>query len=103
MLLTGEAGGPSQDAWVRWQLAVEDGMVARAAFQSLGCPHTEAVLLWLQGELPGRPIGDLIPGGPLEWASSLGVPSEKLGRLLIVEDALMACVEHNRTYGNFTY
>jgi hypothetical protein len=29
---------------------------------------------------------------PAEWAKTLGVPVEKLGRLLVVEDALLACV-----------
>jgi len=29
------------------------------------------------------------------------VPAEKLGRLLIVEDALRACLGHDRDYGDF--
>jgi hypothetical protein len=88
---------------VRWTLALKGGRVVRAEFQWLGCPHTESVLGWLQTALPGRSVEDLVPGGPLDWASSLGVPAEKLGRLLIIEDALRACVRHHQTHDNFTH
>jgi hypothetical protein len=36
----------------------------------------------------------LIPGAPAAWAAARGVPVEKLGRLLVVEDALRACLAH---------
>jgi hypothetical protein len=31
-------------------------------------------------------------GEPADWARALEVPVEKLGRLLVVEDALQACL-----------
>jgi NifU-like protein involved in Fe-S cluster formation len=77
---------------VRFHLRIEDGNVRDARFQALGCPHTLAVMAWLTGRLPGRALSGLELGTPAEWAETLAVPVEKLGRLLVVEDALQACL-----------
>ncbi len=91
--VSGEAGGPGQDTWVRFDLAVENGIVKAARVKSYGCPHTVAVASWLASQLPGRHRGDLVPGSPNGWAAAQAVPVEKLGRLLVVEDALQQCVQ----------
>jgi len=102
-VLSGEAGGPQHEAWVRWQLVVDEhGTVQDALYRSRSCPHTEGALGWLQKRLPGRPLSNLLPDGPLEWARALGVPPEKLGALLVVEDALNACLRHDGDYGDLT-
>jgi hypothetical protein len=49
---------------------------------------------WLGEQLAGRTREGLIPGTPAAWAATRAVPLEKLGRLLIVEDALLACLAH---------
>jgi cysteine desulfurase len=90
-VLTGEAGGPGQDTWVRFHLTVADGIVKAARFKAYGCPHTLSVMEWLTGQLPGRTRAEGAPGDPTRWAQALSVPVEKLGRLLVVEDALQAC------------
>lgn len=90
----GEAGGPETGIWVRFQLLVDAGNVKDARFQVLGCPHTMDTVAWLCGQLPGRAWQGLIPGSPAAWAAARSVPVEKLGRLLIVEDALLACLAH---------
>ena len=89
--LTAEAGGPGQDTWVRFHLTVEAGIVKAARFKAYGCPHTLAVADWLTARLPGRTRGDGPPGTPADWAEELAVPVEKLGRLLVIEDALLGC------------
>jgi cysteine desulfurase len=91
-VISGEAGGPREEAWVRFHLLVEGGTVKDARFQAFGCPHTLDVAAWLCRELPGRTRGALTPGEPADWAASRGVPVEKLGRLLVIEDALRACL-----------
>jgi hypothetical protein len=48
---------------------------------------------WLCEELRGRSRAALIPGSPAGWAERRSVPVEKLGRLLVVEDALRACLQ----------
>jgi hypothetical protein len=36
------------------------------------------------------------PGTPADWAEKFAVPAEKLGRLLVVEDALRAALRPAR-------
>lgn len=90
----GEAGGAGQEVWVRFRLAVEDDRVTDALFKAYGCPHTLSAAAWVAGRLRGRRRSELVPGAPAEWAETLSVPIEKLGRLLVVEDALRDCLRH---------
>jgi len=92
--VTGEAGAPGQDTWIRFHLLVADGVVKDARFQAYGCPHTLAVAAWMATELPGRRREALQPGTPMDWAKTHSVPTEKLGRLLVIEDAVQACLRH---------
>jgi cysteine desulfurase len=92
--IVGEAGGPGQEAWVRFRLQIADGLVKSALFKAYGCPHTLAAATWVADRLRGRGRADLAPGTPAEWAEALAVPVEKLGRLLVVEDALADCARH---------
>ncbi len=89
---TGEAGGPGQDTWVRFYLLVGNDVVKDARFQAYGCPHTLVVAAWMAKELLGRRREALQPGAPTDWARMHGVPVEKLGRLLVIEDAVRACL-----------
>jgi cysteine desulfurase len=90
--LYGEAGQEAGEAWVRLYLQVRDDTVIEARFQALGCPHTLATASWLTMQLAGRKRSAVQPGSPREWAQTLGVPVEKLGRLLLIEDALHAAL-----------
>jgi cysteine desulfurase len=90
----GEAGGPGQEVWVRFRLSLGEGIVKSALFKAYGCPHTLGVTAWVAERLRGRGRADLAPGTPAEWADVLDVPVEKLGRLLVVEDALADCARH---------
>jgi NifU-like protein involved in Fe-S cluster formation len=93
-VVSGEAGGRGQETWVRFHLLIAGDTVKEARFQAFACPHTTEVAAWLCGELRGRTREQLIPGTPSGWAEAHGVPAEKLGRLLVVEDALRACLAH---------
>jgi hypothetical protein len=68
--------------------------VKDARFQAYGCPHTLAVAAWVTGQLAGRSRGDLVGEGPQSWARTQSVPVEKLGRLLVIEDALNEALQH---------
>lgn len=70
--------------------AADGEVVTDARFQAYGCPHTLATAAWIAGRLPGRTLRDLAPGTVRDWAAVLGVPVERLGRLLVLEDALRA-------------
>jgi len=89
--LLGEAGGPGREVWIRFRLRVEAGRVCEAAYHVYGCPHTMAAAAWLAEQVQGRAVADVVPGTPQEWAAALGIPAEKLGRLLTLEDALREC------------
>jgi cysteine desulfurase len=91
-LVCGESGGPGQDTWVRFELLVAGDTVKDARFQAFACPHTTETAAWLCTELRGRSRRALIPGTPTAWAAARGIPAEKLGRLLKVEDALRECL-----------
>jgi cysteine desulfurase len=90
--LNGEAGGAEEGTWVRFQLLVGPDSVKEARFKILGCPHTTDTTRWLCAQLPGRSRTAALAGTPAEWAAACAVPVEKLGRLLVVEDALRACL-----------
>ena len=92
MVLRGEAGRDSGEVWVRLHLRVHADTVIEARFQALGCPHTLATASWLAMQLAGRKRFEAQPGSPHTWAQTLQVPVEKLGRLLLIEDALHAAL-----------
>jgi cysteine desulfurase len=92
--VSGEAGTEQQGTWVRFHLLISDQSVKDARFQAFACPHTVDTAAWLCEQLRGRGRAELAAGTPQEWARACGVPIEKLGRLLVVEDALNACITH---------
>jgi cysteine desulfurase len=98
-VLTGEAGSRSQGTWVRFHLFIRGRIVKDARFQTYGCPHTLAVAAWLTHRLVGTDLKAPRTGAPADWAREMGVPVEKLGRLLVVEDALQACFRHGSGTG----
>jgi cysteine desulfurase len=92
-VLEGEAGGPESECWVRFFVQVAGDTVKDARFQAFGCPHTLAAAAWVAGQLRGRRRGEGPPGSPAEWAQALGAPVEKLGRLMVVEDAVRSSLQ----------
>jgi len=93
-LISGEAGGPGEDTWVRFHLLTAGDTVKDARYQAFACPHTMDAASWLCEQLRGRTRSTLIPGTPAAWGAARGIPVEKLGRLLVVEDALRQCLAH---------
>lgn len=91
----GAAGSIEMGTWVRFALRLERGRVMEARFKAYGCPHTLAAAAWLAGQLRGRVLDELLADGVQELVSRLEVPPEKLGRLLIVEDALRDCQQRS--------
>lgn len=86
----GEAGAQRLGTWVRIALRVWEGVVQEARVQVYGCPHTVAASRHLAEALRGRPLGALQAGTPEQWRVAVSAPIEKLGRMLIIEDALGA-------------
>jgi cysteine desulfurase len=89
-VMVGEAGAQRLGTWVRFTLQVEAGAVREAQVQVYGCPHTVAACNHVRQQLPGRRLDALQPGAPENWREAVNAPVEKLGRMLIIEDALRA-------------
>ena len=84
----GEAGRERAGTWVRFALQLAGRPGAAGALSGLWLP-AYAGSLRVAGAAAARAAGArLHPGAPAEWAQALGFPVEKLGRLLVVEDAL---------------
>ncbi|MGH8207519.1 MAG: iron-sulfur cluster assembly scaffold protein, partial [Steroidobacteraceae bacterium] len=97
--LCGEAGSEQHGTRVQFALRMQGQRVLEAHYRAYGCPHTLAACEWLASELQGRELAAPLPcgltqavGGPLDWVRRLAIPAAKLGRLLVIEDALRAAV-----------
>ena len=86
----GEAGSVAQGVQVRFFWQVEGLLIRAAGYQAYGCPYTLAACEWLARALPGRSRDAPWPGDPHQWARTLEAPPERLGRFLVIEDALRA-------------
>jgi cysteine desulfurase len=91
-ILQGRAGREVDGTAVLFELKIAVGIVKSARFTAYGCPHTVAVVAWLCETLEGARLQTPALGSPTDWARKFAVPAEKLGRLLIVEDALGAAL-----------
>ena len=91
---TGEAGDRSLGVWVCFHVRARAGQVEAVRFQVFGCPHTIAAVSLLAERLEGEGVAALGRDWARELAADLSVPAEKLGRLLVLEDALRACARH---------
>jgi NifU-like protein involved in Fe-S cluster formation len=90
-LVAGEAEDRTLNVWVRFQLQVIDGVIGAARFAVFGCPHTVAAASRVAEWLEGRPANELEGVNVRAICAELGVPVEKTGKLLRIEDAVTAC------------
>lgn len=94
--IASEAGEPSAGAsvyldgqGVRLRLSgrVENGALTGLGFRAYGCPHFIAACEWLCRSLDGKAPASLAAWQPAEIMQTLGLPVEKTGRILVLEDA----------------
>jgi NifU-like protein involved in Fe-S cluster formation len=97
--LAGAAGRAALGTRVRFQLRVRGLEVHEVRYRAYGCPYTLATCEWIARALTGLTLAARSPaaliqaiGGATAWADHLGVPPERLGRLLVIEDALRAAL-----------
>jgi cysteine desulfurase len=91
----GRAGRRPEGTEVLFELEISGEFVKSARFSAYGCPHTLAVAAWICEVVEGARIDAGVPETPADWARRFEVPAEKLGRLLIVEDALRAALRND--------
>ena len=88
----GAAGARSQGTWVQFDLRVDSGLFREARFLAFACPHTIAACAWVAERAPGREVVGGLPESVAELSRRFGVPVEKRGRLLLLEDAWIDAV-----------
>lgn len=92
--MAGEAGSLREGARIRCFLKIDSaGRISAIEFRAATCPQVRAVLEWLGRSVVDRPASQPTAEGPRAWAQQFGVPTEKLGRLLRVEDAMRAALK----------
>jgi NifU-like protein involved in Fe-S cluster formation len=89
-VVCGEAGREQLGTRVRFMLHLRGEQLVEVRYRAYGCPYTLAACEWLAQRLEGGERGSI--GGPLDWAQQLAVPPARLGRLLVLEDALTAAL-----------
>lgn len=77
-------------AEVQFDARVTDGVVTAAGFGVFGCPHTIAAASLAADRMVGQPLARASRVEARDLARELAIPEEKLGRLLVVEDAARA-------------
>jgi hypothetical protein len=90
----GEAGSLREGARIRCFVRLgAERHIAAIEFRAATCPDVWAVLEALRGEIVGRPASAPTLDGPRDWIRRFNLPTEKLGRLFRVEDALGAALK----------
>jgi len=92
----GAAGSRAQGTWVQFDVRIRssdpDETLLAARFLAFGCPHVIAVADWIAARAVGLEAKPVLPESVASLQQRFGVPVEKLGRLLVVEDAWIAAI-----------
>ena len=92
----GSAGSRAQGTWIQFDLRVDPGQartIQAARFLAYACPHTIAAAAWMAEAAVGRSAGAAPPESAQGLRERFAIPVEKLGRLLVVEDAWNAVIK----------
>lgn len=90
----GEAGSLREGARIRCFVRLDAKQsISAVEFRAATCPGVWTVLDGLKRELVGRPAATPTLDGPRDWVRRFNLPTEKLGRLFRVEDALGAALK----------
>ena len=90
-VVRGEAEDRSLGIWIRFDVQVRDGLIRAVRFQLFGCPHALAAASLICEWLEDKPARALAAIDLRAVADKLDLPVEKYGKLLRIEDALLAC------------
>jgi NifU-like protein involved in Fe-S cluster formation len=93
LVYRGAAGNREHGTWVQFDLQAASGTLNAVRFLAFGCPHTIAVSAWVAEQAVGKPVDRRLPSILNDISLRFAVPEEKLGRLLIVEDAWLAAID----------
>ncbi len=100
-IATGVAGEKRKGIRVQFDIRVDDDFIVDERYRAYGSPHTKDTASWLARNIAGKKISSLEKIDPIKVADALELPQEKLGCVLVAEDALNACVaDFHRSTGD---
>ena len=88
--IVGGVSGFYDDQGLRLQLSasVADGVITALRFRAWGCPHVIAAAEMVCSAFEGRPAAHLELFDTAQIMDDLGIPVEKTGRILVLEDTV---------------
>jgi nitrogen fixation NifU-like protein len=89
-VVEGSAGRSADGVQFHFTVRVAGDVIDAVRVQAFGCPHSIAAASWLSERLAGMTKTQLSQWQWREAATALEVPTEKRGRLLVLEDAIRA-------------
>jgi NifU-like protein involved in Fe-S cluster formation len=89
--LRGLAGSMQCGTLIAFTADISAGRLHNLGFRAFACPHIIAACNWCADYLEGRPAEALSQISLDDLRSELDIPVEKAGKLLILQDALLAC------------
>lgn len=90
-LFSGGAGIREHGVQVVFNASIADRKIIDIRFQAFACPHTIAACGLVTERLNGAGVEALLDVSPDALAEELDAPVEKMGRMLVVQDALRNC------------
>ena len=72
---------------------MDEGTITECRFRVCGCPHLIAAGEWLCQRVEGGTLEELIQLDVANCMQTLAVPTEKTGRILLLEDAVRSLAE----------
>ena len=88
-----EASESSAGARIQLAIGLVDGQIQKCRFRVFGCPHLIAASEWLCRTIEGGPVAGLADFRAADCIEPLGIPVEKTGRILLLEDAIRLLLE----------
>jgi len=95
-VVQGCAGSREQRLAVQFQCRLVGEKILEARLLAWGCPHSIAGASWLAERLAGMGLVNAARITGIEMSAALDGPADKMGSILILEDALGACLENAR-------
>lgn len=88
IVLNAEVADSDNGMHIFMAAGIRDDNIAELAFRVWGCPHLIASLEATCERLPGQPAASLENYDLADITQQLSVPAEKMGRILLLQDAL---------------
>jgi len=87
----GAAEDPSLGVWIRFQVQLKGATIQQVRFCAFGCPYTLAAADLVACGLEGMSVDELARVDLDALARRIGLPRARQGKLLRLQDALIAC------------